>query len=332
MHERNRLEAAERYLEEGLSLLENWGVLATYSGYIALARLKQAQNNYPAAMEIIQKVQRLAAQTKVTPIDDWIVDLAQASLCIAHGDLGFAGAWAERRGLLHEPDLTSLNDSEIFAYAHLRKYELIVLARLQFARGQFEKALQCLDSLLPEVIKVARVGLRIEIQLLRALTLQSLGKQVEAVSALDAALSLAEPAGYVRIFLDEGGPMYRLLSEAHRRKPSSAYVAGLLEAFRQGQAPDAPGDGSRTSLLEEIEPLSERELEVLSLLRSRLTVPEMAEMLYVAESTVRSHIKSIYSKLGVHRRMDAVLRAEELGVGAKAPAKTLPKMLLSKPS
>ena len=324
MREWNRLEEAERYLEEGIELLENWGVLALYSGYIPLARLKQAQRNLPEAMEIIQKVQRLAAQTKVTPIDDWIVAMVQASLWIAHGDLGFAEAWAERRGLLHEPDPTSLSDSEIFAYAHLRKYELIVLARLRLAQGQFAAALQLLDSLLPEVIKVSRLGLRIEIQVLRALTLYSLGKQADAFSALEAALSLAEPAGYIRIFLDEGNPMYRLLSEAQPRNPPSAYVAGLLAASERERAPEVSpkaGYGSQMPLPGEIEPLSERELEVLFLLKSRLTVPEMAETLVVAESTVRSHIKSIYSKLAVHRRMDAVQRAEELGLAGRKPSR-----------
>jgi LuxR family maltose regulon positive regulatory protein len=297
-------------------LLENWGALAIYPGYIALARLKQAQGNISGAIEIIQKVQQLAAQTKATLIDDWVVAMVQASLWIAHGDLLSAETWVEWRGLLHEPDLTSLSDSESFAYAHLRKYELIVLARLRLSQGQLEAALQLLDAILPEVIKMPRLGLRIEILVLRALTCYSLGNQAEAFAALEEALALAEPAGYVRLFLDEGDPLYRLLSEIHRRDPSSAYVAGLLAAFEREKAPELDQEiqsESRLPVHAGIEPLTEREIEVLSLLRSRLTVPEMAVKLYVAESTLRSHIKNIYSKLDVHRRMDAVQRAEELG-------------------
>jgi LuxR family maltose regulon positive regulatory protein len=323
MREWNRLEESERFLEEGIELLKDWGALVIYSGYIILARLKQAQRKLPEAMEIVQEVRQLAEQTKVTPIDDWIVDMAQASLWIAHGDLDLAEAWAERRGLLHEPDPTGLFESEIYAYAHLRKYESIVLARLRLALGQREEALQLLDFLLPEVIKTSRVGLRIEIQLLRALTLYSMGRRVEAFSALEAALSLAEPAGYIRIFLDEGSPMHHLLSEVHRRNPSSAYVASLLAVLERelpAELDHKVRSKSPPAVSDEIEPLSEREIEILSLLRSRLTVPEMAETLYIAESTVRSHIKNIYSKLAVHRRMDAIQRAEELGLLSRIPS------------
>lgn len=323
MREWNRLEAAERYLKEGIELLESWGALVIYTGYLALARLKQSQGDLGGAMEIVQKLRRLAAQTKMTLIDDWVVDMAQASLWVVQGELHLVEDWAERRGLLREPDPAHLSVSERFAYAHLRKYELIVLARLRIAQGQSTAALQLLDSLLPETIKASRLGLRIEIQVLRTLALSSLGRQAQALTALEAALSLAEPAGYVRIFLDEGRPMQRLLSEAHRRNPSSAYAAVLLAAFEGEGAPAASRKArpvSPAALLAEIEPLSERERQVLALLSTRMTVPEMARALCVAESTLRSHVKSIYGKLGVHRRVDAVQRAEELGLSWRAPS------------
>jgi LuxR family maltose regulon positive regulatory protein len=118
--------------------------------------------------------------------------------------------------------------------------------------------------------------------------------------------------------------MQRILELGRSRlryeSPLWAYVERLLEQFqgveiesagpRQAPATGVPLSGTRSSILE---PLSEREVEVLRLLRSSLTVPEIAGELYVAESTVRSHVKSIYGKLGVHRRMDAVQRAQALG-------------------
>lgn len=317
LREWDRLDEAEQCLNDGIALLENWGVLAMYWGYISVARLVQSQGNLPRAIEIIQKVKGLASQTIVTPIDDWVVDMVQAQLWIASGDLAPALGWAERRGLFEEPDLTGLKDSDVFAYAHLRKYEKIVLARLRYAQHQFQEALQILDSLLPEVIKIPRQQLRIEIQLLRALALNSLENQGEALAALDSGLSLAEPGGYMRIFLDEGEPMRQMLYLAHQQNPSSAYIHRLLAAFERENTPHLVQISEEITTKPcpiEIEPLSLREMEVLTLLRSRMTVPEIAEMLYIAESTLRSHVKSIYNKLNVHRRVDAIQRAEELGL------------------
>jgi LuxR family maltose regulon positive regulatory protein len=143
--------------------------------------------------------------------------------------------------------------------------------------------------------------------------------------ALENALSMAEPGGYVRIFLDEGQPVQSLLEFENSRltedAPLKPYVENLLVEYRAiemaSPAPlqprgivTIPGDAGHPLL----EPLSERELEVLGYLRSSLTVPEIAAELYIAESTVRSHVKSIYAKLGVHRRMDAVQRAKELSM------------------
>jgi LuxR family maltose regulon positive regulatory protein len=136
---------------------------------------------------------------------------------------------------------------------------------------------------------------------------------------------MAEPGGYVRIFLDEGQPVKSLLelknSGLAGDHPLKPYVEKLLveyQAIETGSPVPVQPHGSATTLGDAerplLEPLSERELEVLAYLRSSLTVPEIAAELYIAESTVRSHVKSIYAKLGVHRRMDAVQRAKELSV------------------
>ncbi|MBN1314837.1 MAG: tetratricopeptide repeat protein, partial [Anaerolineales bacterium] len=315
LREWNRLDEAEQVLLEGIKLLEDWTVMVNYAGYYSLAMLKQERGNLTEAMEIIQKIQRISRQTTITMIDDWVTDMMQARFCIANGDLKFAQLWAERRGLLDEPDPESLRDSEVFAYAHLRKYEMIVFARLQLAQNRFSEALQILDSILPEVIGMSRLGLRIEIQLLRARAFSSLGKSEKALSLIEVALSLAEPAGYVRIFLDEGDWLFQLLSLARQRYSSSGYISRLLAAFGRKDKPDQKVlDKVHQSTPVHIEELSAREMEVLNLLKSRMTAPEMADMLSVAESTVRSHIKRIYSKLDVHRRIEAIQKAEELGL------------------
>ncbi|NIV35261.1 MAG: HTH domain-containing protein, partial [Anaerolineae bacterium] len=123
------------------------------------------------------------------------------------------------------------------------------------------------------------------------------------------ALTLAEPGGYVRIFVDEGGPMQELLRQAAAQGVAPSYTGRLLAAMRaeeqRGVAAGDP-DGKPSSLL--LQPLSERELEVLRLLATTRSAPEIAEQLVISVNTVRSHIKSIYSKLDVHRRMEAIQR------------------------
>ena len=161
-----------------------------------------------------------------------------------------------------------------------------------------------------------RTRLVIETALLKALALQAQGNAAQALVALERARSLAEPAGFVRIFIDEGLHMARLLRQAAARGVAPGYVAKLLAAFPELEPPvQAAARAARPAEQSKIvEPLSERELEVLRLLAAGLSNPEIAQALYVAVSTVRSHTKSIYSKLNAHGRWEAVQQARELGL------------------
>ena len=123
--------------------------------------------------------------------------------------------------------------------------------------------------------------------------------------ALQQALTLAEPEGYVRTFVDEGPPMAALLDEVATHRIAPSYVRQLLTAF--GKAGDRPAVNQDL-----IEPLSERELDVLRLLRTDLNGPDLARKLMVSLNTMRTHTKNIYTKLGVNDRRAAVRRAEEL--------------------
>ena len=155
-----------------------------------------------------------------------------------------------------------------------------------------------------------RNGSRLEILVVQALARHAAGDGTAAFAALDAALGIAEPEGYFRVFLDEGPAMTRLLKAAARRPTASAYVQELVRAGEGTVArgrPSRPTDGL-------VEPLSERELEVLRLLRSDLGGPQIASELFVSVNTLRSHTKNVYSKLGVGSRRAAVRRAEELGL------------------
>jgi LuxR family maltose regulon positive regulatory protein len=149
------------------------------------------------------------------------------------------------------------------------------------------------------------MGSVLEILVLQALAYQMGGAIPEALEPLSRALSLAEPEGYVRIFVDEGPPMAHLLEVAIKHGNAPYYARQLLSAF--DSASDSP---PITQAL--IEPLSKRELQVLRLLGTDLDGPDMARELVVSLNTLRTHIKNIYSKLGVSSRRAAILRAGEL--------------------
>jgi LuxR family maltose regulon positive regulatory protein len=315
------LDAATRYLTEGIQLTEQWTEVGPIEAYIALARVRWAQGNKDSAWEAIQKAQELAVKFDLTDLDDLSVAMIQARMWVAQGDLEPARRWAKERDLYKYVDW-SLQEEAGASYDHrMRKYELLVLARLLIAQGQLAEAQKLLESLVPIAEWRGRPGILIEIHALQALTLQALGDLDQALTALEHALSLAEPEGYVRIFADEGEPMAKLLREAARRGIAVEYVGKLLAAFgaekrRSGGigeqvAPPAPLPLRPSALLE---PLSERELEVLRLLTTHLSSTEIAERLYISPNTVRYHIKNIYGKLGVHSRSDAVQRARELGL------------------
>ena len=163
-------------------------------------------------------------------------------------------------------------------------------------------------------------GNLIGVLVLKAIALQALGDEAGALGALQRALLHGEPEGYVRTFIDEGAPMGRLLRKAQASGIYPAYAARLLVALENepamGMTPpeevDIPPAVEGPQPL--AEPLTDRELDVLRLLPTSLAAAEIAGELVVAPSTVRTHIKSIYSKLEVHRRMEAVARARELGL------------------
>jgi len=167
--------------------------------------------------------------------------------------------------------------------------------------------MQLLERLLLAAEEGDRTGYTIEVLVLESLVHQTRGDVTAALVLLERALTLAEPEGYVRIFVDEGPPMAALLEAAAKRQIVPDYARQLLAAF--GQAED------RTPVKQVlIEPLSERELDVLRLLGTDLDGPEIARHLMVSLSTLRTHTRNIYSKLGVNNRRAAVRRAAELAL------------------
>jgi LuxR family maltose regulon positive regulatory protein len=313
----NHLELAANYLTESIELASQWSEMAAFDAYFPMAGIRLAQGDVEGAWEAVETARLIAQKSEATKIDDIVADLQQAYFFITQGDVVRATRWAERRGLL--PDITlepcpGLEQAKDYVNIRVRKYEHLILARLLILQGRPSEALDVLEALLVLARQRGRVDLIIEIQILRALAWQVEGLNTQATNALAEALSLAEPGGYVRIFLDKGEAMARLLRQAAAQGITPAYVAKLLAALGGSESVETKAKPSHPHTQPLIEPLSERELEVLRLLANGMSNPEIADELVVAVSTVRSHCKSIYGKLAVHRRWDAVQRAQELGL------------------
>jgi LuxR family maltose regulon positive regulatory protein len=184
---------------------------------------------------------------------------------------------------------------------------------------QPEESIRLLLNLEESARSSGRNGRLVEILMLTALGLQSLGKMEQAWDSLAESLALAEPQGYARIFLDEGQPMRQMIDKwlsAADANPVRKYASQILTKFKSetNQANPQNGKTSPARELSLIEPLSRRELEVLELIALGKTNQEVAQQLVVSRGTIKAHAASIYRKLEVNNRTEAVARARQLGM------------------
>jgi LuxR family maltose regulon positive regulatory protein len=314
LRERNELDAAMHNLRTGIALARQWGIhVMLVDSTIALARLKQACGDGDGALQVIRDFEVQMHQAWVTPWHRAQLAACRARLWLVQGQRALASQWAQDYAARLEADAPNLRPLVKYAFAHT------TLARVRLTEGQVEEAVQLLTRLLAVAEAGGWMGDVIEILALQALALQAQGATTQALATLGRALALAEPEGYVRIFVDEGAPMAALLAQSAERRAQSdsllIYIEHLLRAFPEPQRQAQivlRSPLERSSAL--IEPLSERELEVLRLLAAGLESPEIARELIISVSTARTHIKNIYGKLGVHGRVQAIERARALGL------------------
>ncbi len=300
--ERNDLVATAAHLQRVAALGERLGLpQLPYRWRVARARLREAEGDLAGAVDLLEEAERVYVgdySPNVCPVAS-----RRARLLVAQGRLDEARDWARARQLAPDDEL-----------AYVREHEHLTLARIlmhqQDASGEpLRTAYGLLDRLRIAAEEGRRSGTLIEI-----LAVQALAHHAQhgrrglpgALVPLEHALRLAEPEGYVRIFVSEGGPMASLLAALVQRDPSWHYPRRLLAAF--DHATPTPRDQGL------VEPLSARELDVLRLLATDLDGPAISRQLYISLNTLRTHTKNVYAKLGVNRRRAAVTRAGELGL------------------
>lgn len=299
--EQNELDEAHKLATKSIELTRGKDLAFFGFSQTVLARVLFYQGNFSGAESALQKLETITQQQYLPlylsePLAAWKV-----RVWLAQDRPESVVQWLEERGVAAGDDLTPLQN-----------YVDVTLARIFLAQGRLDEAIKLLHRLLEVAEAGEHIARVIEILILQAVAFQVKADMDCAMPALERALVLAESGGYIRIFVDEGQPMAGLLRVALLRGMAPDYVRCLLAAFpaeESGQTAVATTYADQSDL---VEPLSERELEIVQKIAEGLTNPEIAERLYLSLNTVKVHTRNIYGKLGVHNRTQAVAKAREL--------------------
>lgn len=315
LREWNELGAAETHVRQAIATHRaSQQPIFLPQSYVLLARIQHARRDTGGALKTLTEARQLALAQKYVRAMGYVL-ATQARIWIDIGHLEAAERWVEEAGLTAEDDLGRI------PFRTLRN-RYFTLARLHMARDRLETALGLLDRLKALAEEAGRMGGLLEIFVCQALAFQKQGRQGEAVACLKRALTLGEPEGFVRTFADEGAPMTRLLArvmkEQGARMPYTSYavladyVGRLMAALEPDLYTNSENAGAPQQPL--LDPLSDRELEVLRLLAAGLSNREIGDRLFVAVNTIKTHLRNIYGKLYVRNRTQAMARAQELNL------------------
>ncbi len=286
----NELTAVATYCHQAQELageLENVDTPAAAG--ILLARLRLAQNDLPFAQTLLAETEQFIRQRQ---FDHWLGELTEVRILVALklGDHGTAGRLAGERPSPRNQ------------------------ARVALAQGDPVAALAALEPAHQQAVAKAWADEQLQVRVLQALAFNAASDSDKAVELLVEALALAAPGGLLRVFVDEGPPMARLLYEALTRGVAPGFVRQLLAAFPAVDAAPTPSPPASEVEAGLVEPLSEREIEVLQFIAEGLTNQEVANRLYLSLHTVKVHARNIYAKLGVKNRTQAVAKGRALGL------------------
>jgi LuxR family transcriptional regulator, maltose regulon positive regulatory protein len=295
-YEWNDLETAVEQVHRSIALGRQWGneTFETLALIVA-ARLEQVQGHTKAAMDAINLAEKLANEPHIARKYAVRIKYALARWWIDQGNLDKASQIVQESGITINEEIP-----------YLRELEFLAFLRLLLARADYDASLALSQRLLPKAETGKRTRRVIEVLVLQALIFQGKKDMDQALVVLKKALSLARPEKYIRTFLDEGEPMARLLHLARSRQIETEYVTELLSLMKESAGTTQP---PRQNL---VEPLTEREIEVLKLIEAGCSNQEIAEKLIISLTTVKRHISNIYTKLDVKSRTQAIAIAKEL--------------------
>ena len=318
-HEMGVDAAAAEHLQKAEQLGEQTTLVDwRYRWSIAQARLKETEGDLDGALALLDEAGRAYVKTPIP--DSRPVEALKAKVHLKQGRLALARDWARARRLSPEDEITYLGEFEHLVLARV----LIAENHVRQNRGSLLQAIGLLERLLKAAAAQNRTGSILEILVVQALAHQAQGNLPLALASLERALTLAEPEGYLRLFEDEGEPMRLLIADCRlvienrkgdQKQQLIGYTDKLLAAFSQTMVVSRFSiDNHQSKINNLVEPLSERELEVLRLVAQGLTNQEISQRLVLALSTVKGHNLRIFGKLQARNRAEAVTRARELGL------------------
>jgi LuxR family transcriptional regulator, maltose regulon positive regulatory protein len=297
------LDEAAVCLQQSRHLCEQWAEHDLQAaGCAAQARVELGRGNPDQARQALESAAWLAQAQPFSRHWSLPVAASLARSWLALGEVEKWTAWFP----------TSSGDDDVGAY-RLEPVYLLQLRRA-LAQGEFDQALTICDQLLPAVQTGGRLGCEIELLVLTALAWEGKKERARALAMLEQALHMAGPQGYIRLFLDEGEPLARLLHHAKAQGIGGEFASNLLAAFTspENEVPVAPGSGASPAAMGLIDPISAREQEVLQFIATGYSNTEIAERCVISEKTVKRHISNIYRKLDVKTRTQAVALGREL--------------------
>jgi LuxR family maltose regulon positive regulatory protein len=304
----NDLETAAEEVRRAIPLVRCWTEARLVDANLILARILLAQGDEAGAAAALAEAGQAARHTRLTEIDDLAVDVLRMQMHIRRREYPAVERWIREREVDRDRGPAEVLQHGSPEDLHLRKYEHLTLARYYIARKHPAQARALLDAWLPEMERLQRNDMILQILILKALAWRAQGDSNRGVAVLHQALKLAEPEGSLRSFVDEGAAMAGLLREAAARGISPAYTAKLLAAF----GPEDQAEPKRVASAPE--GLSPREMEVLRLIASGCSNRDIAERLSLSPGTVKVHTRNIYGKLNVKSRTQAVAKAKSKGI------------------
>lgn len=296
LYEMNKLEEAEQYAKIGVSNLQH-GHDVSHLGWrlTCLIKILCSRQKVNEAHDLVFNVDHLM---KTVPIPPWLcsqIKAVKARVLLMQGHKDKLLKWIGDHGLKVD-----------WEYTVLREPENIMHARILLNQDRLDDALEVTDRLLEVQEKDSRVLNQIETLIIKSSILSKMQRKTDSSNTLVQALTLAQPGGYLRVFVDEGPPLAMLIEtiDDFGKKSVKEFTKKLLVEFKTRKQVIYPGNL--------IEPLSDRELEVLRLLSAGLSNKTITEELFISSNTVKTHLKNIYSKLSVHSRSEAIIKAQEL--------------------